>query len=205
LDRYGGPVATQAQRREATTGALRRAARTLFARRGFDAVAVDEIAAEAGVTRGAFYHHYDGKESLFELVFAEAAGELVVAVAKAAGSHADPAAQLRAGCAAFVALAASRRYRRVVLFDAPAVLGPDRYRRMEEEHFLGPVGGSLARLRPAAEPRELAVAARALMAALCALATHAAGRPDDLDIAAEVVPALLIAGIADPARVRGSV
>jgi AcrR family transcriptional regulator len=196
-------VATQAQRREATTRALRRAARTLFARRGFEAVAVDEIAIAAGVTRGAFYHHYDGKESLFELVFAEAAAELVAAVVKAAGGQPDPAGQLRAGCAAFVALAASRRYRRIVLFDAPAVLGPDRYRRMEEEHFLGPVGGSLARLRPAADPRELAVAARALMAALCALSTHAARQPDDLDIAAEVVPALLIAGIADRAPAEG--
>ena len=189
-------MATQAQRREATTGALRRAARTLFARRGFDAVAVDDIAAAAGVTRGAFYHHFAGKEALFELVFADAEAELVAAVAEAAAGHADPAEQLRAGGAAFVALAATRRYRRIVLFDAPAVLGPDRYRRIEEEHFLRPVGSSLARLRPAADPREHAVAARALMAALCALAVHAATHPDDLDVARSAVPALLVAGLA---------
>jgi AcrR family transcriptional regulator len=187
-------VATQAQRREATTGALRRAARTLFARRGFEAVAVDDIAAAAGVTRGAFYHHFVGKEALFELVFAEAEAELVAAVAEAASGHRDPVEQLRAGSAAFVALAATRRYRRIVLFDAPAVLGPDRYRRIEEEHFLPPVGASLARLWPAADEREHAVAARALMAALCALAVHAASHPDDVDVTASVVPRL-IAGL----------
>src|SRR4051794_41958120 len=101
-------MATQAQRREMTTRALRRAARTLFARRGFEAVAVDEIAAAAGGTRGAFYHHYDGKESLFELVFAEAAAGLGAAGTKGAGNPPPPGGQLRAGCAGLLGGAAWR-------------------------------------------------------------------------------------------------
>ena len=62
---------TQAERSATTTKSLRQAARRLFGRRGFESVSVDDIAAAAGVTRGAFYHHYDSKEELFEVVFVE--------------------------------------------------------------------------------------------------------------------------------------
>ena len=68
---------TQAERREATGTALIDAGRKLFAERGFDAVSAEEIVAAAGVTRGALYHHFDGKRGLFAAVFERIEEDLV--------------------------------------------------------------------------------------------------------------------------------
>ncbi|HET6147864.1 MAG TPA: helix-turn-helix domain-containing protein, partial [Polyangia bacterium] len=66
---YANKKAAQAAQMRAT---LEQVARELFETRGFAAVSAEEIVAQAGVTRGALYHHYDGKQGLFEAV-AEAA------------------------------------------------------------------------------------------------------------------------------------
>ena len=67
---------TQAERREATVGALVDAARELFAQDGFAATSLDAVAARANVTKGAVYHHFDGKRQLFEAVFAREVAKL---------------------------------------------------------------------------------------------------------------------------------
>jgi AcrR family transcriptional regulator len=184
-------VATQAERRAATTLALRRAAQRLFARHGFEAVSVDTIAAEADVTRGAFYHHFDSKEALFEVVLDEVETVLSTAVREAAVVHTDPVAQLRSGVDRYLDLASDRRYSRIVLVDAPAVLGPVRYHEVEEAHFLGLVRASLTALLPDARGAEVDLTARALLAALCTLAMHAAQQSGDLALAKTVAATLL--------------
>src|SRR5215217_3653281 len=68
---------TQAERRDATRAQLLAAGRRLFAEVGYDDVAAEQIVAEAGVTRGALYHHFDGKPGLFEAVFVDIERELV--------------------------------------------------------------------------------------------------------------------------------
>src|SRR6478735_5699125 len=71
------PARTQEERRSATRGALMEAGRKLFARDGYEAVSSEALVADAGVTRGALYHHFDGKKGLFEAVFEEVEGEIV--------------------------------------------------------------------------------------------------------------------------------
>lgn len=52
-----------------TKARIERAAVALFAERGVDAVAIREIAAEAGVSEGALYRHYPSKAALAETLF----------------------------------------------------------------------------------------------------------------------------------------
>jgi AcrR family transcriptional regulator len=93
---YGQAVATkvarrtQAERTEATTTALVDAARALFARDGFDATSLDAVAARAGVTKGAVYHHFAGKRQLFEAVFSREVERVATPLAAAYGRKKDP-------------------------------------------------------------------------------------------------------------------
>jgi AcrR family transcriptional regulator len=56
---------TQAERRAATRAGVLAAARSVFARRGLRGASLEEIAEEAGVSRGAVYYNFDDKEHLF--------------------------------------------------------------------------------------------------------------------------------------------
>lgn len=68
----GAPHAPQKQERSRTTRReLVDAARRIFARDGFDLARLEDIAAAAGKTRGAFYAHFEDKEDLFFAIFEE--------------------------------------------------------------------------------------------------------------------------------------
>lgn len=101
-----------------------------FAARGYSDAAVDEIARDAGVTRGAVYHHYTSKRGLFEAVAAALQEQVATSVVDAA-EGADPAASLRAGSHAFLDAITAGPAVRILLVDAPAVLGWREWRRMD--------------------------------------------------------------------------
>ena len=68
---------TQAERRRETRERLLEAAARVFARRGFRAASMDEIAAEAGYSTGAIYWHFEGKDDLFLAMASEFAVDRV--------------------------------------------------------------------------------------------------------------------------------
>ncbi len=128
-------MATQAERSAATTAAILAAARKLFAEDGFVATSVDRIVAEAGVAKGAFYHHFDSKEEVFLAVLEEAQSALAVEVVRAAAAGKDPLARVKVGCRAFLAACVKPAVRRIVLLDGPAVAGWDAWREIDSRHF----------------------------------------------------------------------
>jgi len=110
-------------------------ATVLFAESGFTAVALEDVAAAAGVTRGAVYHHYGSKRGLFVAVVARLQGRVASAVVAAADQAGpDAAAQLRAGCLAFLDAVTDAAAVRTLLVDAPAVIGWTEWRRLDAEH-----------------------------------------------------------------------
>lgn len=134
---YGRPVATrvrgrtQAERTEATTTALVDAARELFARDGYDATSLDAVAARAGMTKGAVYHHFDGKRQLFEAVFSREIDRMTTPLAAAYTRKKDPWDAFKAASRAFLDECLDPGLQRIVLLDAPAAIGWEGIRRLE--------------------------------------------------------------------------
>src|SRR5436190_16345540 len=93
---------SQAERSQATRDALIAAARKLFAERGYAAVGTEEIVRTAGVTRGALYHHFNGKRELLEAVYEQVEVELTQRIAEEALSGSDPLEAMRAGIEQFL-------------------------------------------------------------------------------------------------------
>jgi AcrR family transcriptional regulator len=84
---------TRAEKRERTYEELISAAERLFIEQGFHATSVDEIAFEAGYTKGAVYSNFESKEDLFFVVYERRAEQAVVETERVIG-ECGPAAGL---------------------------------------------------------------------------------------------------------------
>jgi AcrR family transcriptional regulator len=196
-----GERRSQAERSEATRGALIEAGRRLFAERGYGSVGTEEIVRAAGVTRGALYHHFDGKPKLLEAVYEEIEAELSerIAAGALAGSATEPIEAMRAGAAMFLDACTEPEVQQIVLLDAPAVLGWDRWREVAAEHGLGLIEGALGAAIEAGaiSPQPLRPLAHVLMGALDEAAMLVARAEDPDATRAEVLAVLdaLIGGL----------
>ena len=130
-------MATQQERRQATRGAIIKAAYRLFGDRGFAATTIDEVAGAARVAKGAVYHHFATKEALFEAVFEQVSQELVAEVDRVARSEKDALAAMARGTRAYFDACAIDRTGQIILHDGPAVLGWERWREIDNRHFGG--------------------------------------------------------------------
>jgi AcrR family transcriptional regulator len=139
----------QAERSEATRKALVDVGRKLFAKRGYADVGTEEIVRRAGVTRGALYHHFSGKEDLFRAVAEQVEEEMTRKSAEAALAHQDPWEQQRAGWEAFLDACLDPAVQRIILLDAPSVLGPKAWREIASKYGLALVQFGLGSLMEA--------------------------------------------------------
>ena len=128
---------TQAERSETTRTALIGAARRLFAERGYAEVGTEEIVRAAGVTRGALYHHFDGKRDLLRAVYEQLESEIAQEVAAAATPGASIVDTLSSGAELFLDHCLEPEVQRIVLLDAPAVLGWEEWREIGARYGLG--------------------------------------------------------------------
>jgi AcrR family transcriptional regulator len=124
------------ERSDATQNRLRSVARELFGTRGYVETSVDELVAAAGVTKGAFYHHFPDKEAIFRCVFEDAV-RVVAEKVRIGGANATSAFERgRAGCRAFLEASLDPAQQRILLEDAPKVLGWTTMREIEWSHGL---------------------------------------------------------------------
>ncbi|MFN7179095.1 TetR/AcrR family transcriptional regulator [Hyphomonas sp.] len=117
-----------------TREAVLRAARQHFAEDGYSATSLNAIAATAGVSKGALFHHFDSKEDLFLTLWRDLQLEMDVearAAALAARDRNDPFAAFLAGSRVYLDWASRSEYQRIVLVDGPSVLGPARWHELE--------------------------------------------------------------------------
>lgn len=170
---------TQAERTEATTTALVDSARELFAQDGYAATSLDAVVARAGVTKGALYHHFDAKRSLFRAVYDREQERTAAITAAAAARKRDPWDAFEAGCRAFLDHTLDPGVQRILLIDAPGAIGWEDMRASERQSLLMMEEGlrrSIAAGRIAKRPVEpLAVL---LFGALCEAAMTIARAPD---------------------------
>jgi AcrR family transcriptional regulator len=125
---------TKADQRADTTRRLIAVARERFARDGYAKVGTEEIVRQAGVTRGALYHHFGSKDALFAAVLDDVQRDIAARVFAAAERETEPWEQVRAGSHAFLNAALDSEIQQIALLDAPAVLGWDAWRGSDERH-----------------------------------------------------------------------
>jgi AcrR family transcriptional regulator len=173
---------TQAERSAATRDALITAGRALFGARGYADVGTEEVVRAAGVSRGALYHHFADKAELFAAVFEsveEMTSARIVAAVTAVGPD-DPIAAMQLGTATFLDICTQPEMARIMLIDAPAVLGAQGWSDISTEYNMGLVvqlitrGIELGRIRPQPVP----ALARILLGAIREAALFLASAPD---------------------------
>ncbi|MCW2797291.1 TetR/AcrR family transcriptional regulator [Nocardioides sp.] len=129
----GVPGASRrAQYSASTKRALIDVAEELFTELGYANASLDAIVAGARVTKGALYHHFSGKQALFEAVFERVEADAARAIQKSLKGKRDPWEKALAGLRAFLDVVQEPRYRRIVIQEGPSVLGYERYREQEE-------------------------------------------------------------------------
>jgi AcrR family transcriptional regulator len=155
------------ERGQATREHLIEVATRLFATHGYDGTSIEMVLVESGVSRGSLYHHFPGKEALFLAVF-EALGVRIGADMTAAiQGAADPIEMLRTAAITWIRQAGDPVVQQIMLIDAQAVLGWQRWRELDEpalamiRHALG-----YAAEAGAVDPRHVDVFAHIVMATL---------------------------------------
>jgi AcrR family transcriptional regulator len=180
-------MAKQAERRAATTEAILKAGRRLFGEQGFAATTMDDIAEAARVAKGAVYHHFATKETVFEAVFDQVSRDLVLEIDRAARTERDVLAAMVAGTQHYFAACAKGDACQIILRDGPAVLGWERWREIDARHFGGKIPRALAAAMDAGliarQPVE--PLARLLLGAVTEAAVACAGRSDVLKAGGE--------------------
>ena len=163
----------------ATKQRLESVARDLFAKRGFAEVSAEELVAKAHVTRGALYHHYNGKEGLLAAVVEALMQELHETIVRESASLTDTVEALERGMAVFLNVCSEPGVQRILLIDAPAILGWAKWREMDAKYGFGLIKQALTAAMKAGALRrqEVGLLAHILLGALSEAAMVIARSP----------------------------
>ena len=183
----GAPGPSRVAQGLATRAALVAAARARFGADGFAETSLDQVVADAGVTKGALYHHFRGKEDLFAAVYEEVRRDVSDQVA-ADFMRPDPWDALVRGCELWIDAHLDPAVQRIALQDARAVLGSSVVRDVETRYGAVPLRGVLRRAmrRGVVEEQPLRPLALVLMGALNEACFYVADADDPPGALAEV-------------------
>ena len=169
------------------------AARRRFGDVGYEATAIDDIAADAGRTKGTVYHHFTDKRDLFQQAFVAEQRHLAAIVARGGDLPRGVAVYLRA-------IATSPGSARLTLVDGPVVLGWTAWRSCDDGPFRSMLRGSLATYEGLGERYDLDQLAELLLGAITEAAEHVATSPHPTKTARSYATQLerMIGAITDP-------
>jgi AcrR family transcriptional regulator len=196
-------VPTQVERSEQTRRRVLDAATGLYTERGWASTSLEEVAAAAGVTKGALYHHFAGKTDLLRAVYEDLEERFVTRLAALPLPPSDPVEALRAGARAFLAQCLEPSFCRIALIDAPAALGWSEWRAIDARFGFGMLQAAVAATADAGRLRALSVnqVSHVLLAALmeaALLIAHDDNPAAALEEAATTFDALLDGLLATP-------
>jgi AcrR family transcriptional regulator len=188
------PLSKKAERAQLSRQALIDSARRLFEEKGYAATSTEELLAETGLTRGALYHHFKDKRALFEAVCDVMHAELVDVIEHAIQGLEDPRDILRQGTHAWLKAVSEPRRSRVLLVEAPAVLGMEAWNDADRRHGYASLReGVAAAYGGPSQKTSLDAIAVALNGAMNALAGWVAADATRLDAALAAIDGLLAA------------
>jgi AcrR family transcriptional regulator len=113
----------RAQMVEETRAKLTQAARKAFATKGYAAASMDDLTAEAGLTRGALYHNFGDKKGLLQAVIEQIDAEMVARMRAVQDQAETRWLGFLAEGVAYIEMALEPEIQRIMLLDGPAVLG----------------------------------------------------------------------------------
>ena len=126
----------RAEYAEATKRDLIGVARKLFAEHGYAGTSLDDVVTEAGVTKGALYHHFENKRELFAAVAEQVEADLTASLGH--GSERDPWQAFVEGALRYLDAASTQTdVQRILLIDAPTVMGYERCKELQQRYGLG--------------------------------------------------------------------
>ena len=169
------PAGTRHERGDQTRATLIAAGRRLFATSGYAATSLDRLTREAGVTKGALYHHFRDKPALFEAVLGACVSDLGTDAKRLSKERMSREGQPRRGWERFDAIVdvaleqlCDPAVFRIALIDGPAVLGRQRCDRVWAAHLVGPIRRLLGHVEdsPGVPAEHLEPLSRLLLGAL---------------------------------------
>ena len=171
----------------------------LFTAQGYAGTSLDEIVRGARVTTGALYHHFSGKQALFESVFEQVEEQAAKDIHRAVRGSRDPWEKALGGLRAFLDVLQEPRYRRIVIADGPAVLGYEKYREQEERTTFGIVQEIVSAVLASyeLEPSMVETFSRVFFGAMSAAGAAVSSAEDTHKAGAEVEAAIayILAGL----------
>jgi AcrR family transcriptional regulator len=173
---------------ESTRQALVNSALELFTKRGYAGTSLEAIVRRARVTKGALYHHFTGKQALFEAAFDQVETVAMTRLSKVVAGDGTAWERAMAGIQEYVRVCLEPAHQRIVIHEAPVVMGWERWRETEEKFSYGLVRTAVEALVDAGEiePLPVEVTARILFGALSAGAEAIASSTDKKRAAADV-------------------